>query len=84
MDVLALWGPGNRVLNLELPHPNVRRHSPTIEANCRASYRIIIWGNHPLVMKPCLAIGFLQFALSLIRKEQIVSSFDIRFSCSLL
>ena len=66
MDVLVYRSPVARVLHLEPPHPNVRRHSLPIESNYRASHRIIIWGHHPLVMKSLLVVGLLHFVLSLV------------------
>ena len=60
-----------RVLHLEFLRPNVRHSSPMIEANYRASHRIIIWGYHPLVVKPLLVIGFLHLVLAVVREWQV-------------
>lgn len=71
-----------RVLHLEFLRPNVRHFSPMIEANYRASHRIIIWGNNPLVAKPLLVIGFLHLVLALAGEWQ-VGSVSQKLTCLL-
>ena len=65
---LVPWTKIDSVLHLEPPNPNVRCRASVVQANCNASHRIIIWGHHPFVMKPLLAIGFLHLVLGLTRE----------------